>query len=251
VDWIVRRQESRNRIRRALAACAESQRRYLAARQHHLDAEAALQASHARYLEDLAALERELQVPASSARASRLLGALALLAAARRRRVLRPFKRALASRDLALMAASPAPRPASVVRPRPLAGLHVLLVDDTPIHRLVGSELLRRAGASVSLAEDGIEAVRRIVDEGERHDAIVMDIDMPGLDGYAATRAIRAVERTPRVPIIAMSADVSAEACRRRAEAGMDDSVAKPLNVEQLLSTLTRYTGREASAPRA
>lgn len=118
----------------------------------------------------------------------------------------------------------------------------ILLVDDHPMNRELGVLMLNLLGCSVELASDGreaIEAARR-----ETYDAILMDVHMPGVDGLAATRAIRALDGpSSRTPIIAMSADVLPEQVARTREAGMVDSVGKPIDLESLRTCLARWVG--------
>jgi CheY-like chemotaxis protein len=121
---------------------------------------------------------------------------------------------------------------------------HVLLVDDHPVNRDLGRTVLELLGCTADVACDGHEAVA--LARVRRYDAILMDVHMPGLDGLAATRAIRALDSAAaRTPIIAMSADVLPEQVARMHEAGMVDSVAKPINVEKLQACLARWVGRQ------
>ncbi|MGE5492525.1 MAG: response regulator, partial [Actinomycetota bacterium] len=130
--------------------------------------------------------------------------------------------------------------------PRPLAGLRLLVAEDNAINRQVASEMLTQAGAQVTLAYDGAEAVRRFQAQGHAFDAVLMDIQMPEMDGYAATAALRALPEGKRIPIIAMTANAMASDRERCLEAGMDDHVAKPLSPDILVRTLLARTGHEA-----
>ncbi len=122
---------------------------------------------------------------------------------------------------------------------------HVLLVDDHPVNRELGVALLGLLGCTAEVACDGHEAVEAA--RGRRFDAILMDVHMPGMDGLAATRAIRAMDGpVGRTPIIAMSADVLPEQIARMRAAGMVDSVEKPIDIEDLHACLLRWTGRDA-----
>ncbi|ODT89635.1 ATP-binding protein [Phenylobacterium sp. SCN 70-31] len=122
---------------------------------------------------------------------------------------------------------------------------HILLVDDHPVNRDLGQAVLAMLGCTVDLACDGHEAVEMA--RVGRYDAILMDVHMPGMDGLAATRAIRELEGTvARTPVIAMSADVLPEQLARMQAAGMVDSVAKPINIEKLHACLTAWVGRDA-----
>jgi two-component system sensor histidine kinase/response regulator len=130
-------------------------------------------------------------------------------------------------------------RPDAPPAPR-LDGLRVLLAEDHPVNQLVAAELLRALGAQVDVAEDGCRAVA--LGEQGRYDAVLMDLQMPGLDGVQATRALRR-HGAARLPIIAMSASVMAEDRQRCLDAGMNDFVAKPFEPEALCTVLLRWTG--------
>jgi CheY-like chemotaxis protein len=148
---------------------------------------------------------------------------------------------------------APAPAPSaadgSEVRlRRSHAGQRVLLAEDNPINREVGTELLRAAGLTVETANDGAEAVRMA--QANAYALILMDMQMPRLDGLAATRQIR--ERLgDAVPIIAMTANAFGEDRAACLDAGMNDHVAKPVDPEQLYRTLLRWlpAGPGRSAP--
>jgi signal transduction histidine kinase/CheY-like chemotaxis protein len=123
---------------------------------------------------------------------------------------------------------------------------HILLVDDHPMNRELGATILELLGCTCDLACDGREAIEAV--QTRRYDAVLMDLHMPGVDGLAATRAIRALQGpASTVPIIAMSADVLPEQLARMGEAGMIDSVDKPVNIQDLHACLSRWVGREAS----
>ncbi|MDP1618695.1 ATP-binding protein [Phenylobacterium sp.] len=133
---------------------------------------------------------------------------------------------------------APAEREATAV---PLSA-HILLVDDHPMNRELGVLMLNLLGCSVDLACDGREAIEAA--RTGAYDAILMDVHMPGVDGLAATRAIRALDGpSSRTPIIAMSADVMPEQVARAREAGMVDSVGKPIDLETLQACLNRWVG--------
>jgi signal transduction histidine kinase/ActR/RegA family two-component response regulator len=128
------------------------------------------------------------------------------------------------------------------------AGLcaHILLVDDHPMNRELGMAILTLLGCTADVACDGREAIEAA--KARRYDAILMDVHMPGVDGLAAARAIRALKGpASRTPIIAMSADVLPEQVARTREAGMIDSVGKPINIETLHACLERWVGRDAA----
>ena len=121
-----------------------------------------------------------------------------------------------------------------------LGGRHVLLVEDNEINQEVAQELLLRAGISVDVAENGVEAVDRATTQD--YDAILMDVQMPLMDGLEATRRIRKLD-SPRakVPIIAMTANAMAEDRQRCIEAGMDDHLGKPVDVSRLYALLGKW----------
>src|SRR5262249_31533303 len=123
----------------------------------------------------------------------------------------------------------------------PLAsGLRVLLVEDNEVNQQIATELLESEGAKVALASNGAEAVR-VLTEGDQpppFDVVFMDLQMPEMDGFTATRLVRAQPHLQRVPIIAMTAHVMADEAQRCLEAGMNDHVGKPIDPEALFATL-------------
>jgi PAS domain S-box-containing protein len=130
------------------------------------------------------------------------------------------------------------PRGQTVARP-----LHVLLAEDNPINRTVTREMLERGGHRVHVVTDGREAVAAC--ENEAFDLILMDVHMPGLDGFAATAAVRRLEegtgrRTPVVALTARAMPGDRAECLR---AGMDDYLAKPLRARDLYAAVARLCG--------
>ncbi len=125
----------------------------------------------------------------------------------------------------------------------PARPLRLLVVDDNLINLQVASGLLRKLGHEVDTTDSGQDAVARVFNATPRYDAVFMDCEMPGMDGYAATREIRRRERLeghPHAVVIALTAHAFAEkidACRN---AGMDDHLAKPLSLRLLEQTLAR-----------
>lgn len=120
-----------------------------------------------------------------------------------------------------------------------LSGVKVLLVEDDEINRDVGRELLESEGLAVDVAENGQEAVNKV--EPGKYDLVLMDIQMPVMDGIEATRLIRRRQELQDLPILSMTADVRAdglESCRR---AGMNDNIAKPIDPERLFGTLAKW----------
>jgi CheY-like chemotaxis protein len=122
----------------------------------------------------------------------------------------------------------------------PGASGHVLLAEDHPVNQRVATAMLENLGFSVDVVADGIEAVRAAA--RSRYRAILMDCQLPTLDGFEATSAIRAQEEPGRhTPIIAVTASASDADRRRCAAAGMDDYLPKPLNLSSLDAVLTRW----------
>ncbi len=118
----------------------------------------------------------------------------------------------------------------------------VLLVEDNPINQLVASEMLQLLGVEVVAAFDGVEALEHIA--SRTVDVVLMDIQMPRMDGLEATREIRRREQTsraPALPVIALTANASDDDRRRCLDAGMDDFIAKPVKTDQLAAVLARY----------
>jgi two-component system, sensor histidine kinase and response regulator len=116
---------------------------------------------------------------------------------------------------------------------------HALLADDNPVNREVGIALLQQLGLTVQTAVDGHDAVRQAAGGGI--DLVLMDLQMPRLDGLAATRAIRALPVGHNVPVIAMTASAFAQDRTTCLDAGMNDFVAKPVDIRALASTLARW----------
>ncbi len=124
------------------------------------------------------------------------------------------------------------------------SGKRVLLVEDNEINLEISQTLLEEMGLQVETASNGEEAVQRVVQSAEEYyDLILMDIRMPVMDGYQATKAIRALERkdTPDIPIIAMTANAFAEDVREALQAGMDFHLAKPVDIDKLQQVLYQF----------
>ena len=130
-----------------------------------------------------------------------------------------------------------------------LRGANVLLVEDNEINREVASEMLQDAGIRVTTAEHGQQALDRLL-AGELFDIVLMDMQMPVLDGLAATAAIRALTAHEALPIVAMTANAMATDRQRCLDAGMNDFVAKPIDPNQLWSALLRWMPRRSVASR-
>jgi CheY-like chemotaxis protein len=128
-------------------------------------------------------------------------------------------------------------------------GARVLLVEDNEINRQVAKEILIGAGLEVFLANDGQEAVDAV--GKEHYDAVLMDIQMPVMDGYLATEAIRSDPRYKDLPIIAMTAHAMAGDREKCLAAGMNDHVTKPIDPEQLFSTLGKWVRADRDSRQA
>jgi two-component system sensor histidine kinase/response regulator len=122
-------------------------------------------------------------------------------------------------------------------------GLKVLLVEDNAMNQQIATELLGSVGVEVTLAGNGREAVELLsgATPVPTFDAILMDIQMPEMDGYEATRQIRKIARYAKIPIIAMTAHAMADEREKVAEAGMNDHVAKPIIPKNLFRTLYHW----------
>ena len=118
----------------------------------------------------------------------------------------------------------------------------ILVVEDNDVNRMIAREVLQSIGLNVLEASDGTEALEQIA----RHaiDAVLMDCQMPGMDGYDATREIRKREARlglPRVPVLALTADAFVEDATRARDAGMDAHLAKPYTRAQLQELLRTW----------
>jgi len=120
-----------------------------------------------------------------------------------------------------------------------IAGAQVLVVDDNVINQQVAREVLMRAGVHVTLAGNGVDAVRMV--DLARYDAVLMDIQMPGMDGYEATARIRARSQHARLPVIAMTAHAVAGFRESSLSMGMNDYVTKPIEPERLFTVLAGW----------
>jgi signal transduction histidine kinase/DNA-binding response OmpR family regulator len=143
------------------------------------------------------------------------------------------------------------PEPASAKNDRPeetidFSGHRVLLAEDVEINREIVLTLLEPTNLAIDCAENGVEAVRLFCENPERYDMIFMDVQMPEMDGYEATKRIRAVNvpRARMIPIVAMTANVFREDIERCLKSGMNDHVGKPIDFDDLLEKLRKYCRR-------
>ena len=122
------------------------------------------------------------------------------------------------------------------------AGKRVLLVEDEPINQEISAILLESVGLCVDLADNGLMAIEKAV--AERYDLVLMDMQMPVMDGLAATRRLRELPDYANVPVIAMTANILAEDRQHCLAAGMDDFIGKPASPDRLYSMLYRWLER-------
>ena len=123
------------------------------------------------------------------------------------------------------------------------AGGHVLVVDDNALNRMVIEQYLKVQGLTVTLAEDGLQALE--MGEKQEFDLILMDLRMPGMDGFEASRALRKIGCN--TPIVALSASSYSEIADRLKDSGVDNFEMKPFKPGSLLLKLQRYIGQHVS----
>lgn len=117
----------------------------------------------------------------------------------------------------------------------------LLLVEDNLVNQEVGTEILRAAGAKVDIANNGEEAFNMLQTGAGKYDLVLMDLQMPVMDGYEATRKIRSNEKWAALPVVAMTADVLPADRQRALAAGMNDFISKPFALRELFITLQRW----------
>ncbi|WP_191600500.1 CHASE domain-containing protein [Marinomonas algicola] len=143
--------------------------------------------------------------------------------------------------------------PESIIQPSPseakLEGLTILLVEDNALNRQVATELLIMEGANVSVAEGGIEGVEKVMEAGDSYDVVLMDMQMPDIDGLEATRRIRTDARFTNLPILAMTANVSALDIKACLEAGMNDHLGKPIEIQFVVEKILFWTHSQIKDP--
>lgn len=132
-----------------------------------------------------------------------------------------------------------------------LAGVNILVVEDNPFNQMVISEFLTSEGAHTRIASGGEDGVRAVLSGRKTFDVVLMDVQMPDIDGLEATRRIRANPRFAKLPIIAMTANVSASDRQNCLDAGMNDHIGKPLDFNNVIATLSRVLGRDNTLPLA
>ena len=147
-------------------------------------------------------------------------------------------------------ATAEAGRQPSAAAPEPVCfkGLRVLLVEDNVVNQLVAREILTRQGCEVMVAANGLEAVEAV--DQQAFDVILMDIQMPEMDGLEATRLIRKKEKGRAIPIVAQTAHAFPEDKERCLAADVDDHISKPITIGQLVAVSGKCRGRiPARAP--
>ena len=130
--------------------------------------------------------------------------------------------------------------PPAIEIPRRLADMRILLVEDNALNRQVAGDLLSHEGALVVMAEDGLQGVQIATQQPDAFDVIIMDMQMPVMDGLQATREIRAVPALVALPILAMTANAShadRDACL---QAGMNDHVGKPIEIDEVVEIILK-----------
>jgi PAS domain S-box-containing protein len=150
--------------------------------------------------------------------------------------------------DKVVDAAAPSDVAATTDAPQPRRDARILLAEDNPINQEVARQLLERVHLHVDTADDGLEALQKV--ESGQYDLILMDLQMPVMDGLEATRRIRDLENGRDIPVIALTANAFVEDRIHCEEAGMDDYVAKPVDPPRFYATLAYWLPAEGSAPK-
>ncbi|MDX1491957.1 MAG: PAS domain S-box protein [Pseudohongiellaceae bacterium] len=127
----------------------------------------------------------------------------------------------------------------------PLLGLKLLLVEDNVMNQMVASRLLQEEGASIVIASGGLEAIKELESQSLPFDLVLMDIQMPGMDGYMTTRAIRKNAKFENLPIVAMTANVFKSDIDASLAAGMNAHIGKPFDLNKLINTIQSLVGRK------
>jgi len=123
-------------------------------------------------------------------------------------------------------------------KPQRLVGVHILLAEDNKINQMVAKGLLGKEGASITVADNGSLALEALRAQPDTFDLVLMDLQMPEMDGFEATRAIRTELGLQALPIIAMTANAMVSDRQACLDAGMNDHVGKPFQIDQLVATI-------------
>ncbi len=150
-------------------------------------------------------------------------------------------------RQTGLVLSRPARSQAEIEAAAKLRGARVLVAEDNPINQVVAKEILESAGAVVHLVPNGRETVRAA--SATELDLVLMDVQMPEMDGYEASRLIRSSGMNSRAPIIAMTAHAMKGDWEKCLDAGMTDHLAKPIRMEEFLSNAARWVESPARPP--
>jgi len=128
-----------------------------------------------------------------------------------------------------------------------LSDIHILIAEDVDINREIFMALLENTRVSIDIAENGLIAVAKFEENPDKYDLIIMDIQMPEMDGYQATGVIREMDlpRAKTIPIIAMTANAFKEDIERCLESGMNDHLAKPIDEKAVIEKIVRYSRYE------
>ena len=127
------------------------------------------------------------------------------------------------------------------------AGRHFLVVEDNLINQILMKEILKKWNATFELASNGVECLKYM--EQKEYDAVLMDLQMPIMDGYEATQKIRQSQtyKNPLIPIIAISADAYEATKVKALETGMNDYISKPFSNDGLYNIINKWIGRKAA----
>lgn len=126
-----------------------------------------------------------------------------------------------------------------------LRGLRILVVEDNELNRQVAEELLSEEGASVDLADGGLEGVEKVLGGSDIYDLVIMDMQMPDIDGLEATRRIRAADGFADLPVLAMTANATASDRELCLLAGMNDHIGKPIDMSVVIPRILALVDRE------
>ena len=157
------------------------------------------------------------------------------------------FSVELGKADGETLAASPENRPDEAMHDGEFDGVQVLLAEDVDINREIVMTVMEPSGIIFTVAENGKLALEAFKSEPDKFDMILMDLQMPLMDGYTATRSIRnlSIIKAKTIPIIAMTANVFQEDIDKCLEAGMNAHVGKPLNINELVAVMREYLGND------
>ncbi|MBS1962540.1 MAG: PAS domain S-box protein [Bdellovibrionales bacterium] len=128
-----------------------------------------------------------------------------------------------------------------------LEGVRILVVEDNEINQMVAEEILTLAGAQISIAKSGAEALERLAADPDGFEIVLMDLQMPGMDGYRTARLIRENFSAERLPIVALTAQALASESRRSADAGMNAFLTKPIDPVALIEAINLVRGQRGA----